>query len=502
MGSMPDWSHLGRMPEPPMQSDSDLRCRNCGSRPAIGVSFVAGIGRVVVCIEETYEGVYCRECGLALYDRVMKRHLLNTWWSPRAILFGSTLGTARNLLERNKLLALPETGRVGAKAPALNAEREPSAAVNSLREPSAVAPPTSPIQEALGVDQNPKWMGNAGITAVTVGGLGFIASGAVGGGATLAGAIVAGALNPLFFVGVPLGLYWLHRAKRRLPANGNSLERKAQPTAHATAITRESPRKPSACAPVTRQPKGSGEDQQPRSTIAADSVASERHKPAATTGKELSLPQFPPELEWPTQSQFVRNAAVVTIIVCSVLLSALIGFAIGRMPSWIRSTDTHVRQSASESAAGFHSLASAPAGNANNQDPSVDNSSESPRLSESPSGEPPADPQTPYTPSPPAPSPDIQTQFAIVQAVGGPGGLHLEAHCEENTFAKEGDLLALWRGETGATKPTFIGLVRVMRVRNSQLVAISRGGKPAIGDELLIEAPQPTSETLQADSSR
>jgi hypothetical protein len=57
----------------------------------------------------------------------------------------------------------------------------------------------------------PQWMQPAGLIAVVIGGVGFIASGAIGGGPTLAGALAAGALNPLFFIGVPLGLYWLYR---------------------------------------------------------------------------------------------------------------------------------------------------------------------------------------------------------------------------------------------------------------------------------------------------
>ena len=45
-----------------------------------------------------------------------------------------------------------------------------------------------------------------------LGGLAFLLGGAAGGGGTPAGAILAGACNPLFFIGVPLGIYWLHRS--------------------------------------------------------------------------------------------------------------------------------------------------------------------------------------------------------------------------------------------------------------------------------------------------
>jgi hypothetical protein len=49
----------------------------------------------------------------------------------------------------------------------------------------------------------------AGITLIALGSLSFVASAAVGGGGSLAGSLLAGALNPLFFMGFPLGLYLL-----------------------------------------------------------------------------------------------------------------------------------------------------------------------------------------------------------------------------------------------------------------------------------------------------
>jgi hypothetical protein len=58
----------------------------------------------------------------------------------------------------------------------------------------------------------PSWMGPAGGWALAFGILGFVASAAVGGGPSLEGALVAGVTNPLFFIGVPLGLYWLARS--------------------------------------------------------------------------------------------------------------------------------------------------------------------------------------------------------------------------------------------------------------------------------------------------
>ncbi len=50
----------------------------------------------------------------------------------------------------------------------------------------------------------------AGIALIVLGSLSFVASAAVGGGGSLAGSLLAGALHPLFFIGVPLGLYLLY----------------------------------------------------------------------------------------------------------------------------------------------------------------------------------------------------------------------------------------------------------------------------------------------------
>ncbi len=85
---------------------AEFLCWGCGRIPTHYVEFVAAVGRIIYSVEERYEGWYCKECGLALYAGVMKRHMANTWWSARTLLFGTTVGTGRNLAERNKLLAL------------------------------------------------------------------------------------------------------------------------------------------------------------------------------------------------------------------------------------------------------------------------------------------------------------------------------------------------------------------------------------------------------------
>ncbi len=61
----------------------------------------------------------------------------------------------------------------------------------------------------------PGWFRPAGIVATILGLLAFLSSFAYGGGGTFAGGLVAGLLNPIFFVGFPLGIYWLRRYGNR-----------------------------------------------------------------------------------------------------------------------------------------------------------------------------------------------------------------------------------------------------------------------------------------------
>jgi len=61
----------------------------------------------------------------------------------------------------------------------------------------------------------PSWFLPAGVIALIVAVLAFFASAAMGGGGDLFGGILAGLLNPLFFVGLPLGIYWLKRYASR-----------------------------------------------------------------------------------------------------------------------------------------------------------------------------------------------------------------------------------------------------------------------------------------------
>lgn len=63
--------------------------------------------------------------------------------------------------------------------------------------------------------QPPAWFLPAGIIALILATLGFLSCAAFWGGGDLFGSILAGALNPLFFIGLPLGIYWLNQYGKR-----------------------------------------------------------------------------------------------------------------------------------------------------------------------------------------------------------------------------------------------------------------------------------------------
>ena len=104
----------------------------------------------------------------------------------------------------------PQTGGSISDNPS-GQQQQPTSTGDASDRPVRSAPSNSPNRTGPN-NSAPEWMPTAGVVAVVIGVLGFIASGAVGGGPTLGGAIAAGVLNPLFFIGVPLGLYWLYRA--------------------------------------------------------------------------------------------------------------------------------------------------------------------------------------------------------------------------------------------------------------------------------------------------
>jgi hypothetical protein len=108
------------------------------------------------------------------------------------------------ILNRGRQADQPST--VGADPPQPTASHEqPFVTPNEDRHL-----PSRRLQSQAGV---PDWRYTAGPIALTIGGLAFVASAVVGGQGDFAAGILSGLLNPLFFVSVPLGLYWLRQAR-------------------------------------------------------------------------------------------------------------------------------------------------------------------------------------------------------------------------------------------------------------------------------------------------
>lgn len=71
---------------------------------------------------------------------------------------------------------------------------------------------------------SPFWTLPAGLASVTIGFAAFYASTVVGRGGTPAARLLEGLLNPLFFIGVPFGCYWLYHHIRYTPVPSQTAE--------------------------------------------------------------------------------------------------------------------------------------------------------------------------------------------------------------------------------------------------------------------------------------
>jgi hypothetical protein len=82
------------------------------------------------------------------------------------------------------------------------------------------------IRQPVPQKSAPSWFFPAGIVSLLVGLLAFCASAVFGSGVKpgdppgfqLLAFLVAGALNPVFLIGVPLGIYWLYQSGRSVPS--------------------------------------------------------------------------------------------------------------------------------------------------------------------------------------------------------------------------------------------------------------------------------------------
>lgn len=105
----------GAMPQAP------LSCQVCGAAPAASVRFLKHVGMVIMWQQVSYRGVYCRDCGLAVFRQIMNKTLAFGWWGI-ASFFLNIYAILVNLFSWQRLRNLAEPVRVGDK-PALDPGR-------------------------------------------------------------------------------------------------------------------------------------------------------------------------------------------------------------------------------------------------------------------------------------------------------------------------------------------------------------------------------------------
>lgn len=92
-------------------------CTLCASAPAADVTLRHVTGLLIVRRAERVEGPFCRDCGTALFRRMMNRTLATGWWSP--ISLGTNwIAVAGNLTARRRLTRLHPPMPTGEADPA------------------------------------------------------------------------------------------------------------------------------------------------------------------------------------------------------------------------------------------------------------------------------------------------------------------------------------------------------------------------------------------------
>jgi hypothetical protein len=67
-------------------NDPNPACQNCGGRPAAKVGFQSIEGLLIIHTIRTVKGTFCRDCGLAVKDRMNQRTLKRAWFGIGAII--------------------------------------------------------------------------------------------------------------------------------------------------------------------------------------------------------------------------------------------------------------------------------------------------------------------------------------------------------------------------------------------------------------------------------
>jgi|SRR5215467_1168709 len=85
--------------------DPNPACQNCGARPAAKTVFQSVEGMVIIHTIRTVKGTFCRDCGLAIKDRMNQRTLKRGWYGLGSLI-GMPIIMGANAARASKLSKL------------------------------------------------------------------------------------------------------------------------------------------------------------------------------------------------------------------------------------------------------------------------------------------------------------------------------------------------------------------------------------------------------------
>jgi hypothetical protein len=84
-----------------------LSCEVCGAAPAGPVTVRGHQGMIVVMRNLRRQGVFCRNCGTAVFRHMQANTMLAGWWGPLSVII-TAVTLLMNLGARSAILSLPE----------------------------------------------------------------------------------------------------------------------------------------------------------------------------------------------------------------------------------------------------------------------------------------------------------------------------------------------------------------------------------------------------------
>ncbi|PYC77026.1 toxin-antitoxin system, toxin component [Streptomyces tateyamensis] len=91
---------------PATDEQGTLRCRFCGSVPAVQATFYGHQGLLIIMRFLSRSGPFCRDCGIATHRQMVANSLWQGWWGLLSALI-NPLTMLRNLPQRAKVNKLP-----------------------------------------------------------------------------------------------------------------------------------------------------------------------------------------------------------------------------------------------------------------------------------------------------------------------------------------------------------------------------------------------------------